>query len=77
MDKNNNKRKNIFTEAELAKYWQMSERTLQKWRSLGTGPVYIKIGGKVRYTKKAIRTYESNRLFISSSERYAEKGGKE
>ncbi len=76
MDKNNNKRKNILTEAELAKYWQMSERTLQKWRSLGTGPVYIKIGGKVRYTKKAIRTYENNRKFISSSERYAEKGGK-
>lgn len=31
-----------------AEYLCLSPRTLEKWRSAGTGPVYCRIGGGVR-----------------------------
>lgn len=34
---------------ELAKRWLRSPRTLENWRTKGTGPTYKKIGGKVLY----------------------------
>ena len=43
-----------ITEVELAKYWDIKKQTLQKWRSLGLGPVYIKLGGKVLYPRSQI-----------------------
>jgi predicted DNA-binding transcriptional regulator AlpA len=36
--------------AEAARFLGLSDRTLEKHRSYGTGPVYRKIGGRVVYT---------------------------
>ena len=49
-----------ITEKELAKRWGISHRTLQRWRSDGETLPYIKIGGRVRYTIKAIEQYEAS-----------------
>ena len=35
---------------EAARFLGLSDRTLEKHRSYGTGPVYRKIGGRVVYT---------------------------
>lgn len=43
---------------ELAKRWRMSQRTLERWRWLGTGPTYIKVGGRVIYSIDDIKAYE-------------------
>jgi excisionase family DNA binding protein len=44
----NNSRR-ILTEEEAAEYSGFSRRTLQKWRVVGGGPKYLKIGRAVRY----------------------------
>lgn len=45
-------------QTELAHRWDMSPRTLEKWRTLGIGPAYIKIGGSVRYLLEDVLAYE-------------------
>ena len=69
--------KNRLTEEELATYWGVARYTLQKWRYNGQGPMYIKIGGKIRYTKEAIIEYEKNRVFLSTSKRVLPKVGQD
>lgn len=43
----------------LARRWDVSPRTLEKWRTLGVGPAYIKIGGRVRYLLEHVLAYET------------------
>lgn len=64
-----------YTEDELSKYWQVKKGTLQKWRSLGIGPVYIKIGGKVFYRIEDIIEFEKSRTFRSPFEKAKSAGG--
>jgi hypothetical protein len=49
---------------ELAKRWIRSPRTLENWRTKGTGPKYIKIGGKVLYRLKDIEEIEKNSVVM-------------
>lgn len=51
-----------FSQTELARRWQMSPRSLEKWRTLGLGPAYLKIGGRVRYRLEDVLAYESAQL---------------
>jgi hypothetical protein len=48
-----------LTQAELADRWRISPRSLEKWRTLGLGPAYIKIGGRVRYLLEDVFAYEA------------------
>jgi len=59
----------LLTPKELAEYWRVGVGTLQQWRQTGTGPLYIKIGGKVMYPRKAILEYEKTRLFRGTAYR--------
>ena len=52
-----------LTQADLAKRWRVGERTLELWRLEGTGPCYLKIGGRVLYMLKDIEDYENSRRF--------------
>lgn len=47
-----------FTETELAHRWNVSIKTLQRWRSEERGPPYIKLSKAVRYPVDEIVTYE-------------------
>ena len=47
-----------LTQAELARWWQVSERTLDRWRALGKGPAWIKLNGRVRYCEDDVRAFE-------------------
>ncbi|HPU51233.1 MAG TPA: hypothetical protein PK359_06710 [Burkholderiaceae bacterium] len=42
----------------LADRWMYSVARLQRWRSVGEGPPYLKIVGKVLYRVKEIEAYE-------------------
>ena len=44
----------LLTVDEIAEYLQVSKPLLAKWRSYGGGPIYIKIGGSVRYKESDI-----------------------
>jgi hypothetical protein len=47
-----------INQIELAKRWKLSPRTLERWRWLGQGPQYLKIGGRVVYRVVDIEEYE-------------------
>ena len=47
-----------FNETELARRWNVSAKTLQRWRCEGAGPPYIKLSKAVRYPVSEIVAYE-------------------
>ena len=48
----------LLTETMLAERWVCSVARLQRWRTVGEGPQYLKIVGKVLYRLKDIEAYE-------------------
>jgi hypothetical protein len=44
---------------DLADRWRISPKTLERWRWLKTGPVYMKIGGRVLYLLEDVLAYEA------------------
>lgn len=51
-----------LTEADLARRWRVSERTVQSWRWKGTGPVFLRVCGRVLYRQQDILAYETSHL---------------
>ena len=54
-------------QVELARRWKLSPRTLERWRWLGIGPRYIKVGGRVIYRLEDVEEYEVSNLRTSTS----------
>ena len=48
----------LLTEIMLADRWVCSVARLQRWRTIGEGPQYLKIVGTVLYRLKDIEAYE-------------------
>ena len=48
----------LLTEIMLADRWVCSVARLQRWRTVGEGPQYLKMVGKVLYRLKDIEAYE-------------------
>ena len=51
----------FLNQARLATRWQISPRTLERWRWTGEGPAYTKIGGRVVYRIDDVRAFEQAR----------------
>lgn len=49
-------------QADLAKRWRISPRTLERWRWQKLGPPHLKIGGRVVYRLEDILAYEASQL---------------
>jgi predicted site-specific integrase-resolvase len=52
----------------LAERWCVSETTLERWRSLGIGPVFLKLHGRIVYREEDIQAYEEECLRKSTSQ---------
>lgn len=52
----------FFDERKLARRWDVSCKLLQKWRSLGQGPRYRKLGSAVRYALSDIVAFEQGAI---------------
>lgn len=52
----------FLTQKDLANRWICSERKLQRWRSTGGGPTYIRLGGSIRYRLSDIIAFEMSDL---------------
>ena len=52
-----------LNQLDLARRWAMSPRTLERWRWMGTGPRYLKIGKRVVYRLDDVEAFEACRLF--------------
>ncbi|HMU65563.1 MAG TPA: helix-turn-helix domain-containing protein [Cellvibrionaceae bacterium] len=57
-----------LNQAQLAERWGVSESTLERWRTDGIGPVFLKIQGRVLYRLEDIQAYEADCLRKSTSE---------
>ncbi len=45
---------------ELAERWKVSPSTVERWRWAGIGPIFVKIGGLVRYRLDDVEAYEAS-----------------
>ncbi len=55
-----------FNQKQLADRWAVSEGTLERWRSEGIGPVFLKLKGQVRYRLVDIEAFEESCLASST-----------
>jgi len=56
-----------LNQIELSRRWNLSHRTLERWRWLKKGPAYLKIGGRVVYELAAIESFESSQRHPTGS----------
>ena len=59
----------VLNELELAQRWGVSIKTLQRWRSEGRGPRYLKLSKRVSYPLEMVLEFERSSLHDSTSER--------
>ena len=58
-----------LNQADLADRWDVAEATLERWRSDGTGPIYMKLQGRVLYRLEDVEAFEAESLRQSTSDR--------
>jgi hypothetical protein len=51
-----------LNQIELSRRWQVSPRTLERWRWLGQGPRFMKLGGRVAYRLEDVEAFEVEQL---------------
>lgn len=49
----------MITQKELAERWSLAEATLERWRSIGVGPHYVKLMSRVRYRLSDVEAFEA------------------
>jgi hypothetical protein len=62
----------LLTQAALARRWKLSPRTLERWRWLGRGPQYMKVGGQVRYRFADVEAYEAAQIRTTGATKIAQ-----
>ena len=70
----NDKETEFLTPRDLAQRWKTSEKTLERWRMVGSGPVYLKMGGRVLYSVEQVMAHESARIRSDTSSGMATAG---
>ena len=58
-----------LNQRHLADRWDVSEATLERWRTEGIGPVFLKLQGRVLYRVEDVEALEVDSLRKSTSER--------
>jgi hypothetical protein len=56
-----------LNQIDLARRWRISPRTLERWRWLGEGPRYLKLGGRVLYRLADIEAYEQSVICLTKA----------
>ena len=51
-----------LNQTDLARRWRISPRTLERWRWLGQGPCFLKIGNRIAYRIEDIEAFEAAQL---------------
>lgn len=58
----------LLTPSELAAHWGIKPQTLQKWRTKGYGPQYLKISRRILYPMRAVLKFEKSTLQQSTAQ---------
>ncbi|MFK0573918.1 helix-turn-helix transcriptional regulator [Endozoicomonas sp.] len=53
---------------DLATRWGLKPRTLERWRSTGCGPRFLRLGGRVAYRLEDVESYEQSHYYHSTSQ---------
>ncbi len=48
-----------LNQIDLAARWNISHRTLERWRWTGEGPQFVKLGGRVVYRLEDVEAFEA------------------
>ena len=56
-----------LNQIDLATRWNISHRTLERWRWTGEGPQYLKVGKRVVYRLADVEAFEAERLHASTT----------
>lgn len=56
-----------LNQKQLATRWQVSEASLERWRSEGIGPKFLKLCGRVLYRLVDVEAYEESCLATSTN----------
>jgi hypothetical protein len=51
-----------LNQLDLSRRWALSPRTLERWRWLGVGPRFLKVGKRVVYPLAEVEAFEAVRL---------------
>lgn len=51
-----------LNQMELARRWNLSHRTLERWRWTGEGPCFVKLGGRVVYRLEDVEAFEAEQI---------------
>lgn len=65
-----------LAQPELARRFGTCVGTLERWRRLGIGPLFLKFQSKVMYRLEDVESYENECLRKSTSEKVSAGGGK-
>jgi predicted site-specific integrase-resolvase len=57
-----------LNQKQLAARWCISEATLERWRSAGIGPKFLKLCGRVLYRQVDMKAYEESRREVSTTQ---------
>ena len=63
-----------LNQRQLADRWDVSEATMERWRTAGIGPIFLKMQGRVLYRIEDVEAYEAISLRKSTSERIVMQG---
>ena len=58
----------LLTTVEAAAFVRLSRRTLEDYRTKGTGPTYRRLGKKIYYRSEDLNAWIDDRAFTSTSE---------
>jgi len=48
-----------LNQTDLSRRWKVSPRTLERWRWVGVGPVFLKVGGRILYRLEDVEAFEA------------------
>jgi predicted site-specific integrase-resolvase len=63
-----------MNQRQLAERWTVSVASLERWRTEGIGPVFLKLQGRVVYRLEDIEAFEAENLHKRTSERVSAGG---
>jgi len=64
----------IYTQKQLSKRIERPERTIERWRSTGDGPPFVRLGRLVAYREEDVERWLASRTFASRAAELAQRG---
>jgi predicted site-specific integrase-resolvase len=61
-----------MTTEEVAAELKVDKKTLDNWRYAGKGPIYMKIGGSVRYDMADLHSWAKTKRIVPSVQAFME-----